>query len=60
LPSLPFLRQLLVSQGADAVFEIYTDSYGDHPLVIQGAGAGKVVTARGVLSDILKITTSLN
>lgn len=48
------------TQGADAVFEIYTDSYGDHPLVIQGAGAGKAVTARGVLSDILKITTSLN
>lgn len=44
------------TQGADAVFEIYTKSYGDQPLVIQGAGAGKEVTARGVLSDILKIT----
>jgi len=43
------------TKGADAVFEIYTKSYGDQPLVIQGAGAGREVTARGVLSDIVKI-----
>jgi len=43
------------TKGADAVFEIYTASYGDNPLVIQGAGAGKAVTARGVLGDILKV-----
>jgi len=42
------------TKGADAIFEIYTASYGDQPLVIQGAGAGKEVTARGVLSDVLK------
>lgn len=47
-------------QGADAVFEIYTKSYGDLPIVIRGAGAGKEVTARGVLSDIIKISTNLN
>lgn len=48
------------TQGADAVFEIYTESYGSKPLVIQGAGAGRAVTARGVLGDILKIAQSLN
>lgn len=48
------------TKGADAVFEIYTASYGKQPLVIQGAGAGKAVTARGVLGDILKIAQSLN
>lgn len=48
------------TKGADAVFEIYTASYGDQPLVIQGAGAGKAVTARGVLGDILKVAQSLN
>ena len=48
------------TKGADAVFEIYTESYGSQPLVIQGAGAGKAVTARGVLGDILKIAQSLN
>lgn len=48
------------TKGADAVFEIYTESYGAQPLVIQGAGAGKAVTARGVLGDILKVAQSLN
>lgn len=42
-------------KGADNLIEIYTNSYGEIPIVIQGAGAGKEVTARGVLNDILKI-----
>lgn len=42
-------------KGADSLIEIYTHSYGENPIVIQGAGAGKEVTARGVLTDILKI-----
>lgn len=42
-------------KGADNLIEIFTESYGDIPIVIQGAGAGKKVTARGVLSDIIKI-----
>ena len=42
-------------QHADASFEIYTESYGERPIVIQGAGAGAAVTARGVLSDLLKL-----
>jgi homoserine dehydrogenase len=46
-------------QHADASFEIYTESYGSRPLVIQGAGAGAAVTARGVLSDILKLSEKL-
>ena len=41
--------------GADAIFEIYTESYGEKPIVIQGAGAGAQVTARGVFGDILKL-----
>lgn len=43
-------------KGADSIFEIYTDSYGDHPLVIQGAGAGAEVTARGVFGDVLRLS----
>lgn len=42
-------------QGSDSVIEIYTESYGKQPIVIQGAGAGAVVTARGVFGDILRI-----
>lgn len=47
-------------KGADNIIEIYTKSYGEIPIVIQGAGAGKEVTARGVLSDILKIADKIN
>ena len=47
-------------KGADSLIEIYTESYGELPLVIQGAGAGKEVTARGVFSDILKLSNQLN
>jgi aspartokinase/homoserine dehydrogenase 1 len=42
--------------GSDSIFEIYTESYGDNPIIIQGAGAGAQVTARGVFGDILKIS----
>ena len=44
-------------QGSDSLFEIYTESYGAHPIIIQGAGAGAQVTARGVLGDILRIAS---
>ena len=41
--------------GSDSIFEIYTESYGDKPIIIQGAGAGAEVTARGVFGDLLRI-----
>lgn len=41
--------------GADSCFEIYTESYGSQPIVIQGAGAGAAVTARGVFGDVLRL-----
>ena len=43
-------------KGADSLIEIYSKSYGENPIVIQGAGAGKEVTARGVLTDILRLS----
>ena len=43
-------------KGADSIFEIYTESYGSQPLVIQGAGAGAEVTARGVFGDVLRLS----
>ena len=42
----------------DNLIEIYSQSYQEQPLVIQGAGAGKEVTARGLFSDIIKIAKS--
>ncbi len=46
-------------KGADSVFEIYSESYNNSPLVIKGAGAGKEVTARGLFSDIIKLSSRL-
>ncbi|NDP25970.1 MAG: bifunctional aspartate kinase/homoserine dehydrogenase I [Flavobacterium sp.] len=43
-------------KGSDSFFEIYTESYGDRPIVIQGAGAGSAVTARGVFGDLLRLS----
>jgi homoserine dehydrogenase len=49
LVSVPSDTALGGLKGSDSFFEIYTESYGDRPIVIQGAGAGSAVTARGVL-----------
>ncbi len=40
---------------SENMITITTDAYSDSPLVIKGPGAGPVVTANGVLSDILKV-----
>lgn len=42
-------------KNADSLFEIYTEGYGEQPIIIQGAGAGAEVTAGGVYSDLLRI-----
>ncbi|MEC4113033.1 bifunctional aspartate kinase/homoserine dehydrogenase I [Myroides pelagicus] len=52
VPTSSALGQL---KGSDSIFEIYTESYGDNPIIIQGAGAGASVTARGVFGDILRL-----
>ena len=55
LVSVPRNSALGQVKGADSIFEIYTESYRDNPIVIQGAGAGASVTARGVFGDILRL-----
>ena len=56
LVSVPKQSPLGNLKGSDAIFEIYTESYGEQPIVIQGAGAGAKVTARGVFGDVLRLT----
>lgn len=56
LISVPKNTMLGALRGSDSIFEIYTESYGENPIVIQGAGAGAAVTARGVFGDILRIS----
>lgn len=60
LVSVPKESPLGSLKGADSIFEIYTESYGDQPIIIQGAGAGAKVTARGVFGDILRLTDKNN
>jgi len=54
VPANSALGQL---KGSDSIFEIYTESYGENPIIIQGAGAGAKVTARGVFGDILRLAS---
>jgi aspartokinase/homoserine dehydrogenase 1 len=42
-------------RGAEAFVAFYTGRYGEHPLIVRGAGAGGAVTAAGVLADILRL-----
>ena len=60
LVSVPKNSPLGSLKGSDAIFEIYTESYGEQPIVIQGAGAGSKVTARGVFGDILRVAKHNN
>ncbi|WP_452597065.1 bifunctional aspartate kinase/homoserine dehydrogenase I [Pontimicrobium sp. MEBiC01747] len=60
LVSVPKQSPLGALKGADSIFEIYTESYGENPIVIQGAGAGALVTARGVFGDVLRLTEKNN
>lgn len=57
---LPSDSPLACSSGADSCFEIYTENYGDLPIVIQGAGAGAVVTAQGVFADVLRTVENVD
>lgn len=55
LIEVPLHSALGQLKGSDSIFEIYTESYGENPIIIQGAGAGASVTARGVFGDILRL-----
>lgn len=59
LDSVPEDSPLGQVKGSDSIFEIYTESYGEQPIVIQGAGAGAAVTARGVFGDVLRLAEKL-
>jgi aspartokinase/homoserine dehydrogenase 1 len=55
MESVPKLSALGSLTGTTNLITIRTSRYNDQPLIIQGPGAGKEVTAAGVLADILKI-----
>ncbi|MFH5832761.1 hypothetical protein ACG2F4_13210 [Halalkalibaculum sp. DA3122] len=55
IKSVPLDSPIGRLSGTDNLFQITTKRYSNSPIVIQGPGAGKEVTAAGVLSDVLKI-----
>lgn len=59
LISVPKSSAIGQLKGADNLIEIYTKTYGEIPIVIQGAGAGKEVTALGLLTDIIKLSEKI-
>jgi len=60
IESVPKDSPLGQLKGTDNLIQIFSDLYDQTPLVIQGAGAGKEVTAAGVLADILKTAKSFS
>ena len=59
------LREVLASEltgslrGTDNIVAIHTARYSRSPLIVAGAGAGREVTAAGVLGDILSLVREM-
>ncbi|KAI9815262.1 MAG: hypothetical protein M1827_002742 [Pycnora praestabilis] len=47
-------------KGSDNIISFHTRRYSEHPLTIQGAGAGQEVTAMGVTADLIKVLQRLH
>lgn len=45
--------------GSDNIIAFKTARYNENRLIVRGPGAGAAVTAGGVFSDILKLTSNL-
>jgi len=45
--------------GADNIIQFTTERYKDLPLIVRGPGAGAEVTAAGVFSDLIRLSSHL-
>jgi aspartokinase/homoserine dehydrogenase 1 len=59
LISVPANSALGQLKGAENLIEIYTKSNGTSPIILQGGGSDKEITARALLKDILKISNRI-
>ncbi len=59
MQSVPVKSALGTLTGTDNLLSFRTKRYAQSPLIIQGPGAGREVTAAGVLADIQKISRRL-
>ena len=55
LQTVDSLHSFYVLDGSNNIVLLTTERYHEHPLLIQGYGAGADVTAAGVFSDIISI-----
>lgn len=60
LRALPCDHDFARTRGTDNVLHIISKRYCDNPMVIQGPGAGREVTAAGVFADVLKVAANLS
>ncbi len=59
LKSYPATHPFARISGSDNIVAFKTSRYHDQPLIVQGPGAGPEVTAAGVFSDLLRLSTFL-
>lgn len=61
LVSEPITSAIGQLKGSETVFEIYTQSRGNIPIVVHGDNSGKKTTtiSRGILTDILKVAEKI-
>ncbi|MEN2414081.1 aspartate kinase [Flavobacterium mesophilum] len=59
LVSEPITSAIGQLKGSDSIFEIYTQSYTNVPIVIQSASPTKQAISRGIIADILKVAEKI-
>lgn len=59
LVSEPVTSAIGQLKGSDSIFEIYTQSYANTPIVIQSASPCKQAISRGLITDILKVAEKI-
>jgi homoserine dehydrogenase len=59
LISVPIHSALGQLRSTENLIEIYTKTNGTNPIIIQGGGSGKEITASALLKDILKISNRI-
>ncbi len=52
---IPVNNPLALAGATDNIIQITTERYSENPLIVQGPGAGREVTAGGVFADIISL-----
>ncbi len=60
IESIPLTHPIARLTGTDNLLIFHTRRYQEHPMIIQGPGAGAEVTAAGVFADLLRLVSYLS